>query len=211
LAEGYHTSSNPVLEGAATKLKFSAKAYFSISLFSVDVSNYNPGGTAVIKPQPPPREPASITLTSFVNGKKDKPVCTGSNSFTVSWTCNNCQPNTKYNVMLTEIGGGKYKDLSKKNLSANTVKFSDVPSGQFKIVVSAMNVNSAITFIETPSGGYGWLIFLLILGIVVRLIIYYRNRQREDSFKKPNPKDPHGIFDNNSSTGGKSSSSNTEF
>lgn len=209
LAEGYHTSTNPVSEGVYTKLKFSANSLFTFSLLSVDVAKYNiPGGTP--PPPPPPSETASITLTSFANGKKDKPVPTGSNSFSVSWTCINCAPNTKYNVMLTEIGG-KYKDLSKKNLPVNTVKFTDVPSGQFKIVVSAMGENSATTFVETPSGGYGWLFVLLILIITVAVGYYFWNKRRQEKIDVFASNKADDIFSKNTGGSNIGNTSNSDY
>lgn len=212
LAEGYNTSNNPVSEGGYTKLKFSANSLFTLSLSpNVDVSKYNiPGANTQPTTSDTNSTPASITLTSFANGKKDKPVPTGSNSFTVSWTCN-CPLNTKYNVMLTEIGGSKYRDLSKKSIPANTVKFTDVPSGQFRITVSAMNVNSATTYVETPSSSYGWLIFLLILIVAGAVGYYFWNKRRQEKIDVFASNKADDIFSKNTGSSTTGNSSNSDY
>lgn len=209
LAESYKSGNNPVIEGVYTLLKFSPSADFTIHLIqSVDVSKYNPGGGIV----PPPdtiQTPPTITLTSFTDGKKGKPKPTGSNSFTISWTCNPPQ-NIKYNVMLTEVGG-KFKDLSKKNIQGNSVKYNDIPSGKFKIVVSALGVNSATTIIETPSSDYGWLIFILILIAGIGIGYYFWNKKRQEKIDAFATNKGDDIFSKSSGGTTSSNSSNSDY
>lgn len=212
LAETYKSGNNPVIEGVYTLLKFSPSADFTIHLIqSVDVSKYNPGGGIIL---PPPTDsiatPSTITITSFANGKRDNPKPTGSTSFTISWNCNPPK-NVTFNVMLTEMDGGKFKDLSKKAIQGNSVKFNDIPSGKFKIVVSALGVNSATTIIETPSSSYGWLIFLLILIAAIGIGYYFWNKKRQEKIDVFASNKADDIFSKNSGGTTSSNSSNSDY
>ena len=212
LAESYKSGNNPVIEGVYTLLKFNPSADFTIHLIqSVDVSKYNPRGVIVT---PPPSDttaaPPTITLISFANGKKDNPKPTGSNTFTISWTCDPPQ-NVKFNVMLTQMDGGKFKDLSKKNIQDNSVKYNDIPSGKFKVVVSAVGVNSATTIIETPSSIYGWLIFLLILIAAIGIGYYFWNKKRQEKIDVFASNKGDDIFSKNSGGTTSSNSSNSDY
>jgi hypothetical protein len=210
LVDNYNTKTNQAKEEPAILTKFNSSTQgFKLRFIpSIDVSKYNiPGGST--PPPPLPGKPASITLTSFANGKKDKPVPTGSNSFTVSWTCGpNCPPNAKFNVMLTEIGG-KYKD--KQTVTSNTWKFSNVPSGSFKVVVTASGIGSATTFVETPSGGYGWLIFLLILIVGGLIGYYFWNKRRQEKIDVFATNKADDIFSKNTGSSTTGNSSNSDY
>lgn len=210
LAESYNTSTNPVNEADYTRLKFNANSLFTLSFSpNVDVSNYSLPGANVNQPQPNTAIVApAITLTSFANGKKDKPKPTQSNSFTLSWHCN-CPKGTTFNVALTEVDG-KYRDLSKRNLLANSVSFSELPSGKFKIVVSSPNASPALTFIETPSSGMGWVIFFLLLLAAIGTGYYFWNKKRQEKINRFASNNPDDIF-SKSSTGGATGSSSSEY
>jgi len=214
LAESYNSGSNSVTEGVYTKLKFNSNSDFTISFIqNVDVSKYTlPGGNNINPPPPPPPVTGtpSITLTSFADGKKDKPKPTSSNTFTISWICNPPQ-NVTFNVMLTEMDGGKFKDLSKKNIQDNSVKYTNIPSGKFKIVVSAIGVNSATTIIETPSSSYGWLIFLLILIAAIGIGYYFWNKKRQEKIDVFASNKADDIFSKNSGGTTSSNSSNSDY
>lgn len=182
LVEGYNTSTNPVSEAGYTKLKFSQNSDFTLSFSpSVDVSKYSlpPGKSPPVSVPDATPEPASITLTAFADGRKDKPKEAKSGDVTLSWTCN-CPEGTKFNALITAADGSKYKD-QKKNISGNSVKFADVPGGTFKVVVSATDVNSASTYIKTPSGSMAWLIILVLIlaGGGVAYYVYYTKRNKK--------------------------------
>jgi len=163
----------------------------------------------IIQSPPPTSTIAAITLTSFTNGKKNEPKPTSSNSFPISWNCN-CPTGTIFNVLLTEIDGGDYKDR-KPNLTTNSVNFTDVPSGKFRIVVSAANATSASTFIKTPSGSFGWVIFLLILLIVIGIGYYYWSKKRQEKIDVFASNKTDDIFSGNSSGSSSNSSSNSDY
>jgi hypothetical protein len=170
LAEGYNTSMNQVNEAGYTKIKFGASSLFTLSFSpNVDISKYSlPVGTPPSGTTDDIISTPTIVLTAFANGKKDKPKETNSNSFSITWSCS-CPAGSIFNVLLTQVDGGTYKQ--KKSSTANSVKFDDVPSGKFKIVVSTPNANSAITFVETPANNF-LLILLLLLIIVTGLVVY---------------------------------------
>lgn len=208
LAQGYQTTSNPVNESSYTKIKFPASSLFTLSFSpNVDVSKYIvPGG----KPDTSQPEFSSLNLTSFANGKKDNPKPANSKDFTISWSCN-CPTGTTFNVQLSEINGGKYKD-HKTKLTANSIMFTDVPSGTFKIVVSSPNANSAITYVETPESSFSWVVFILILLTGIGLGYYFWNKKRQEKIDVFASNKPDDIFSrgNNSSSAG-NSSINSEY
>jgi len=164
LAEGYNTSTNPVSESGYTKLKFDKTKDFTLSFSpNVDVSKYTlPGGT-------PPSivdtntENAVITISSPPEAKKGKEHEVKSETVNINWTCNNCPQGIKYTVLVSQYEGGKFKE-TKKDLVANTATFK-LPDGKFRITVSSSNfpTSSDYTYVNVSTGGYGLLIFLLIL------------------------------------------------
>jgi uncharacterized membrane protein len=215
LVDNYDTKTNPASANPAILVKLNTSSHdFKLRFISsVDVSNYNiPGGnTTPTSPVTITAAPApSITLTSFPDGKKNKPKPTKSNSFTVTWNCN-CPTGTIFNVQLSELGGSNHID-PKKNITTNSVKFTDVPSGKFKIVVSAANANPAITFVETPAGSFGLVIFLIIILIGGGIGYYLWNKKRQekiDVFASNKGDDIFSRGNNNGSTN--NSSSNSDY
>jgi hypothetical protein len=182
LVEGYNTSTNPVSESGYTKFKFNPNSDFTISLSpKVDVSKYNlpkSGGAVTPPPSTSINEPAAIQLTSFADGKKDKPKDAKSGDLTISWACPKCPAGAKFNVLITSVDGSNAKE-NKKNLSGNSAKFTGMPSGTYKVVVSSTEANSATTYVKVPGGGLGWLLVLLLLaaGAVVVIVLYRRKRR----------------------------------
>lgn len=180
LAEGYNTSTNPVSEGGYTKLKFAANSLFTLSFSpSVDVSKYTlPGGTppAIVDTN---TENVAITITSPPEAKKGKEHEIKSENVTINWTCNNCPQGIKYTVLVSQYDGGKFRE-TKKDLVANTATFK-LPDGKFRITVSSSNytASSDYTCISVSTGGYGWLIFILIL-IAGAVFGYYRWKKIQD-------------------------------
>jgi hypothetical protein len=213
MAEGYNTKANPAIEEPSVQVKISTTTQgFKLNFCpQIDVSKYASGGVVI----PPASDTATvaptITLTSFADGKKDKPKPTSSNAFTISWNCN-CPTGTKFNVQLSEIGGTGYKD-KKPNVQANSVKFSDVPSGKFRIVVTAINAKAATTFVETPAGSFGWVIFLLILLAAISALYYYWNKRRQEKIEVFATNKADDIFSggNKGGTSGNSSSNSDYF
>jgi hypothetical protein len=202
LTEGYNTSTNVVSESGSTKLKFSASSNFALTFIpKVDISHFTlTTDNTVVAP--------SITLTSLADGTKNNPKSVTSKAFTISWNCN-CPADTKFNVALTQIDGGNYRDLSKKNIVSNSVKFSDVPSGKYKIVVSTPDANSAMTYIQIPSSGLGlWIVLLLFLagGITG---YYFWNKKRQEKIEAYSTDQSEDIF--TKGTGTTSNSANTDY
>jgi hypothetical protein len=163
LAEGYNTSTNPVSESGYTKLKFDKAKDFTLSFSpNVDVSKYTlPGGTppAIVDT---PSGNAGITITSPPEAKKGKEYEVKSETVNINWTCNNCPQGIKYTVLVSQYDGGKFRETKKCDVPTATFK---LPDGKFRITVSASNTtaSSDYTCISVNTGGYGWLIFLLIL------------------------------------------------
>ena len=214
LAESYKSGSNPVIEGVYTLLKYNLSADFTITLIqSVDASNFTlPGGGNSPSPSPSPIVTPSIILTSLADGKKDNPKPTNSNSFPISWTCN-CPAGTTFNLALTGMDG-KFKDLSKKNIPGNLVIYTDVPSGIFKISVTASNVNNvkpAFTFVETPSSDYGLIVFLLVLIVAGAVGYYFWNKKRQKKVDLFTTNKADDIFSKASGGATTGNSSNSDY
>lgn len=212
LAEGYNTSTNPVSEGGYTKLKFTANSLFTLSFSpSVDVSKYTlPGGTppAIVDTN---TENATITITSPPEAKKGKEHELKSENVNINWTCNNCPQGIKYTVLVSQYEDGKFRE-TKKDLVANTATFK-LPDGKFRITVSASNftASSDYTCISVSTGGYGWLIFLLILiaGIVIGYYFWNKKRQEKIDVFASNKADD--IFSKGSGGTTSSNSSNSDY
>ena len=154
------------------------------------------------------RRALTLTLTSLADGTKNNPKSVTSKSFTISWNCN-CPTDTKFNVALTQIDGGNYRDLSKKNIVSNSVKFSDVPSGKYKIVVSTPDANSAMTYIQIPSSGLGFWIVLLFLLAGGVTGYYFWNKKRQEKIEAYSNDQSEDIF--TKGTGTTSNSANTDY
>lgn len=211
LADSYNSGHNSVTEGVYTKLKFNQNSDFTISFIqNVDVSKYTPGGGNINSGVTPPSSAgvSAIALTSFADGRKDKPKQTNSNSFVISWTCN-CPAGTTFNISLTEIDGGKFK--VQKHIQGNSVKYTDVPSGKFKIAVTASNVNSAFTVIETPSGSYGLIVFILILIVAGAVGYYFWNKKRQEKIGVFATNKADDIFSKGSGGTSPGNSSNSDY
>jgi len=167
LVEGYNSSTNPVIEGGYTRLKFEAGSFFALSVSSVDVSKYNlPPATSPLPPVPGEANPV-IAITSPPEAKKGKEHEIKSEMVNVNWSCRNSPKGIKYTVSVSQYDGGKFRE-TKKDLTTNTATFK-VPDGKFRITVSASNfsVSPDYTCIDVSTGSYGWFIFLAVLAAVV--------------------------------------------
>jgi hypothetical protein len=194
LAEGYNTSTNPVSEGGYTKLKFTTNSLFTLSFSpSVDVSKYTlPGGTP---PSIDDTNPNSIiTITSPPEAKKGKEHKIESESVNINWICKNCPQGIKYTVMVSQYDGGKFRE-TKKDLVLNTATFK-LPDGKFRITVSASNYTAAsdYTCISVITGGYGWLVFLLIILVAGAVSYHFWNKKRQEKINESATNKPDEIF-----------------
>jgi hypothetical protein len=221
LVDGYNTSKNPISEGPADVFKNNSDNKYQIRIQRIDISKYvlpgdsdgdgvldvldkcpgTPLGTSVdANGCPTNQPPPEIKIITPLSKKKDKPALTKSNSFPISWTCN-CPVGTTFNVQLTEINGGKYKEPTRKNQSANSVQFNDIPFGEFRIVVSSSSASSDYTFVETPSSSFGLVMFLLLL-VILGGVVYkiWNDRRKKNSNKSLNEKANEMFSSNNSVT-----------
>ena len=197
LVEGYNASTNPVLEGAWTKLKFSQTSDFSLSFSqSVDVSRYtvpsSPGATA--------STPSAAISISTPKGKKENEYVLKTETLNLNWTCMNCPQDIRYTVNIIQYDGGKYKDI-KKDLSAN-VFLTKLPDGKFRITVSSSNysASSDTTYVTVSTGGYGWLLFLFILLAGTGVGYYFWNKRRQQKIEDATNVPINDIFGQNVGT-----------
>lgn len=211
LAEGYNTSTNPVSEGGYTKLKFTANSLFTLSFSpSVDVSKYTlPGGT-------PPAivdtidATAIITITSPPEAKKGKEYEVKTESVNINWNCPTCPQGTKYTVLVSQYDGGKFREQRKCDLPTTTFK---LPNGKFRITVSTSNTtaSSDYTCISVSTGGYGWLIFLLILLSGIGIGYYFWNKKRQEKIDVFATNKADDIFSKGTGGTTSSNSSNSDY
>lgn len=185
LAEGYNTSTNPVNEAGYTRLKFSQNSDFTISLSpGVDVSKYNLPSTATTSPAVQNDATPAIKISPAQKGKKGNEYKLKADKLNLNWTCANCPQGTKYSVNISQYEGGKLRE-TKKDLIANNLTIK-LPDGKFRITVSASNVSSSsdTTFISVSTGGYGWLIFLLIAIVGIGAGYYFWNKKRQEKIDR---------------------------
>lgn len=211
LAEGYNTSTNPVSESGYTKLKFDKAKDFTLSFSpNVDVSKYTlPGGTppAIVDT---PSGNAGITITSPPEAKKGKEHEVKSETVNINWTCNNCPQGIKYTVLVSQYDGGKFRETKKCDVPTATFK---LPDGKFRITVSASNTtaSSDYTCISVSTGGYGWLIFLLILIVAGAVGYKIWNDKRNKKLNEFAPTKADDIFSKSSGGTTTSNSPNSDY
>ena len=209
LAESYKSGNNPVIEGVYTLLKFNPSADFTIHLIqSVDVSNYNPGGGGIITPPPPSQ--AEIKITSPPEAKKGKEHEVKTETVNINWNCPTCRQETKYTVLVSQYEGGKFKETKKCDVPTATFK---LPDGKFRITVSASNntASSDYTCISVSTGGYGWLIFLLILIAAIGIGYYFWNKKRQEKIDVFATNKADDIFSKGSGETATGNSSNSDY
>ncbi len=211
LVEGYNTSTNPVSESGYTKLKFDKAKDFTLSFSpNVDVSKYTlPGGTppAIVDT---PSGNAGITITSPPEAKKGKEHEVKSETVNINWACNNCPQGIKYTVLVSQYDGGKFRETKKCDVPTATFK---LPDGKFRITVSASNTtaSSDYTCISVSTGGYGWLIFLLILMVAGAVGYKIWNDKRNKKLNEFAPTKADDIFSKNSGGTTTSNSPNSDY
>ena len=175
--------------GALTKSKY----YIKIRKVTNVKGSQIPTNPGIL---PPPliidtmAQASAITITSPPEGKKNTEVEIKSENLNINWSCSNCPQGIKYNVMVSEYDGGKFREV-KKDLLSNTASFK-VPDGKFRITVSSPNyitATSDTTFIIVSTGGYGWLLFVLFLIILIFVVIkIWNDKRKKDSKKSSNEK-----------------------
>ena len=204
LAESYKSG---VIEGVYTSLKFSPSADFTIHLIqSVDVSKYTLPG--VTPPTIIDTENPVITITSPPEAKKGNEHEVKTEAVTITWNCPTCPQGTKYTVLVSQYDydGKKFRDTKKCDLPTATFP---LPDGKYRITVSASNIiaSSDYTCISVSTGGYGWLLFLLILIVGGAVAYYIWNKKRQekiDVFTNQNSEDPFSAGSGGAQTGNSS-------
>jgi hypothetical protein len=215
LAEGYHTSTNPVKEEGYTKLKFREKDSFTLSFSpKVDITGY------VLPPNPKqpvvtPVDTAAIIKITSPTGKKNKEAEIKNENVTISWTCANCPEGIRYTVNISQYDGGKFRD-TRKNLTTNTTSLK-LSGGKYRITVLASNysASSDTTYVSINTGGGGWIVFLLLLAAGCGIAYYFWNKSRQSKIESSFTANSYdGIFSGKSSSTNNSSSnsnSNSEY
>lgn len=147
-----------------------------------------------------------IKITSPAQGRKNQETELTTETLNINWTCTNCPKGIKYNVLVSQYEGGKYRE-AKKDIYSNATSFK-VPDGKFRITVSAANYPEAkahYTYVKVGTGGFGWILFLLFLLALAGGGYYFWNKQRgakeagprsdvdaDDMFSSRNPEPPSG-------------------
>jgi hypothetical protein len=203
LVEGYNTSTNPVAESGYTKLKFDKNSSFSLSLSpGVDVTNYTPP----INPNNPiiiPPDTSSVIKITSPTGARKKAYQLKSDKITLSWACTNSPQGIRYNVTFSGIDGTKGHPAL-KNVSGNSAS-TKLPDGKYRITVSASNykASSDTTYIDVSTGGgFGWVLFLLLLAAAGGIGYYLWNKNRQEKFEsntdRGTDRNTDNIFSNDS-------------
>lgn len=205
LVQGYNTSINPVGEAGYTILKFNANSLFTLKFSpDVDISKYNLPG--VIPPTVIDANTgnAIITLTSPSKVGKSQEHEIKTETLNVNWTCQNCPQGIKYNVLVSQYDGGKFREIKRK-LTSNTATFK-LPDGKFRISVSSSNFPalSDYTYVSVHTGGYGFIAFLLVLIAAAAVGYYFWNKARQEKINIAGSNNGEDIF----SKGGKGTTGN---
>ena len=205
LAESYKSG---VIEGVYTILKFSPTADFTIHLIqSVDVSKYTLPG--VTPPTIIDAENPAITITSPPEAKKGNEHEVKTEAVTITWNCPTCPQGTKYTVLVSQYDydGKKFRDTKECDLPTATFP---LPDGKFRITVSASTTtaSSDYTCISVSTGGYGWLLFLLILIVGGAVAYYIWNKKRQEKIDVFATNKADDIF--SKSSGGTTSSNSSK-
>jgi hypothetical protein len=218
LVEGYNTSTNPVAESGYTKLKFDKNKSFSLSHSpGVDVTHYTPP----LNPNPPivttvPVDTVSVIKINSPTGTRKKAYQLKNDKITLSWVCSNSPQGIVYNVTISGIEGTKAQPAL-KNISGNSAS-TKLPDGKYRITVSASNykASSDTTYVDVSSGGgFGWLVFLLLLVAGVGIGYYFWNKNRQEKFESDTDRaTEEPLFDdsnNNNNYNNTNNNSNTDY
>ncbi|MGB8193116.1 MAG: hypothetical protein WCF67_14405 [Chitinophagaceae bacterium] len=208
LVDNYNSQSNPITEGGVDGyVKLRGNSDFKIPIRTMDVSKYqaipNPSQNP---PTTTPATPANTTLSIEFTGAlaaatRKKPAVIKSNNVTVSWQCRNCPDNMRYNLIFTQIEGGKFRDANSKNISTPSV-LKKLESGVYKITVSgevpyrSMPVSGAITYVSVETGSGSWWLWVLLLAGLIGLIIYMNKENQKKKIRKEG-KERSSILDSN--------------
>lgn len=183
LADEYNTRSNPVDEAPRVVVRINTSTPgFKLNFCpGVDITNYSPPNAVVPPTGGSTDSTATITIKSYPNGTKAKPISINGSSMTLSWACANCPPETKFNVV---VAGGKFRPKIPV-LSSYSYSINNIPDGEYRITVSTNNLQvntSAFTYIKVSTGGgSGWIwpVLILLIAAVAGYMIWNRRRQKK--------------------------------
>ncbi len=216
LVENFNSKSNPILEGSYDGyVKFKGSNDFKIPLRYIDIKNYKapPAPTTTVPPVITPNAiDSSLSIefpAPYSAANRKKPVITKSNTASISWLCKNCPDNMKYNVAITQVEGGNFKDLSSRGITAPSVS-KNLSAGTYKISVSGevpgsnKPVSSATTYITVEGSGSLWWLWLLLIAAVVAVLLYLnkekqKKKLRENVSRSKGAKSSSSILDSNTS------------
>jgi hypothetical protein len=216
LVENFNSKSNPILEGSYDGyVKFKGSNDFKIPLRNIDIKNYKapPSPTTTVPPVTTPNAiDSSLSIefpAPYSAANRKKPVITKSNTASISWLCKNCPDNMKYNVAITQVEGGNFKDPSSRGITAPSVS-KNLPAGTYKITVSGevsgsnKPVSSATTYITVEGSGGLWWLWLLLIAAVVAVLLYLnkekqKKKLRDNVSRSKGTKSTSSILDSNTS------------
>lgn len=210
LLEWNNTSSSIVKNvGALTKSKYYINLRKVNNVRGTTIPT-NPGiqPPAIIDPT---TANAVITITSPPEAKKGKEHELKSENVNINWTCNNCPQGIRYTVLVSQYDDGKLRE-TKKDLVVNTATFK-LPDGKFRITVSSSNytASSDFTCISVSTGGYGWLVFLLLLIAAIGFGYYFWNKKRQEKIDIFATNKADDIFSKSSGGTTSNNSSNSDY
>jgi hypothetical protein len=135
---------------------------------------------------------------------KDNPYKLASNNISISWNCSNCPSTTKFQI--------KYKLLDenkafKKEDQISPVTLQNIPSGVYRLDISAPGINSDYCFFEVPSSNKKKLWLGLIPLVVIGIGYYFWNKKRQEKIDKFTANKADDIF--TSTTGSNKGQSDT--
>lgn len=179
----WNNSSSAIVKNVGTLRKDKYYIYLKKveNVKGTSIPTVTPPGTPPVVPAIVDTSPPTpiIKITSPAEGRKNQETELNTETININWTCTNCPKGIKYNVLVSQYDGGKYRE-SKKDILSNTTSFK-VPDGKFRITVSASNYPEAkadYTYVMVGTGRFGWLFFLLFLIALAGGGYYLWNKQR---------------------------------
>jgi hypothetical protein len=111
-------------------------------------------------------------------GSEESPFTTESSNVVVSWRCIGCDKNTDFQVMVSNLEQGN--TISHPATHKQFQNLS-LPAGKYKIVVSGDQMRSKPRYVEviSPDSSRNMLWFLLLIGVLVAFILFWKNRKKE--------------------------------
>jgi len=184
LLNNFNTASNPYSDTKQGTIDFAIESLYKISILTADITSWNP-------PPPPPivqgdsiqSKVCELTLTSFPNGKKDKPKEVENNSVTLRWSAKNYPEGTRFTVSVRSTTGNNKNNIS-KSIAANSLKV-DLTDDTYKVSVSSPICASTSTYIKVNAeGGGGLLFFFLVLAVLAGIGYWVFKRKQDEKMKR---------------------------